>query len=304
MLVMVTGSSKKRTEYDHEGALGADATQSLLGSNMRGGKQRGGGGGGEINHHKRSDCFQTPTYPSRQDNVVDSDIDNTPLTPEDEVTPPLQDDEENRLSFLGSRRRAYSYDANSSVTTNSPFYGQRNRHNEEFSPRTPTESQQRWMSFNSSSMLPSSLSPAGPGGMSNKHDLNHPHHHHNNNNNINNNFNNYNNNFNQHRPFKSMSNLRHHPEFGNSYTPPSQTTLSPIINKSNRQEHLSPLAARQGRVLSQKHAAATAAAASGASSTPTVLDIDESKVISTLSCQDFISESNSPYCNNNGKEKE
>ena len=271
MLVMVTGSSKKRGDVEHEGIPDSDAAQSLLPSSSKGSKPSG-----DI-HSKRSRFLQTPKQ--GHDNVVDSDIDNTPQTPEDDLTP-LRDEE----MPLGSRRRAYSYDANSSVTTNSPFYGQRNQHNE-FSPQTP--SQQRWMSFNSSSMLPSSLSPAGGMSYTRTHDTDlPPNPHHTNNNNT----------FNPHRPFKSMSNLRHLRETGNAYTytPPSQSTVSP--ESCTQKNFPAPVARQEGRgVVSQKQATAAAVATGGNITHRT--GFDESKVISTLSCNDFISENNSEPCN-------
>jgi hypothetical protein len=159
MLIMVTGGAKKRADSDSDEDYPTGDTdmlsQKLLG---RGGDIIASREGdfqylsdhdhNPLQNSRRSEFFKTPKH--KQSNIVDSDIDDTPQTPDDDNTSPhhRQGDEENN----NKRRACSSYDdANSSVTTTSP-YGLR-RDNEAFSPRTP---HQRWMSFNSSSMLPSS----------------------------------------------------------------------------------------------------------------------------------------------------
>lgn len=214
MIIMVSGGTKKRSDYAQERlAEPPDACQSLLNSSA-------------INGGEKSEnlAFQQNLHPKtpmqhRQDNVVDSDIDNTPQTPDDEALTPLHDksDDENHTGGVRDRRRAYSYDANSSVTTNSPYFGQ--RHNEFNSPHTPVHQHQRWMSFNSSNMLPNSLSPAPSKNLSSI------------NNDFNINVNNSNHITHQPRQFaKSMTNLRpakSKPDNISFYTPPPRSAAIP-----------------------------------------------------------------------------
>lgn len=194
---MVTGGQRKASGHE-------DATRSLLRDTSKTEDHLRSSAflSDENNRGQPTVYFKTPNQHHHQ-NIVDSDADNTP----DDVSPYFLDEE-------SARRRAQSYDANSSVTTNSPYYGQRSTH---FSPNTP---HQRWMSFNSSSMLPSSLSPAVPS---------------------------------NHRKYaKSMSNLQNI----SGYTPPPRCTLTPLGD--SKVDVSTPHHVERGsstRVVSQKHQA-------------------------------------------------
>lgn len=188
---------------------------------------------------KRPISVKTPRHTTST--IVDSDIDNTPETPIDDViTPPDEHGHHSR------RARAHSYDANSSVTTNSPFYG---HHDDTFSPHTP---KQRWTSFNSSAMLPSSLSPPNAS----------PHN----------------------RQFaKSLSNLRDYSASRRQV--PSGNNYSKIsVGGTDVDDGILHPAGRKLRIFSQRHAGTLVATGDRE-----VMG-DERRVVSSLSARDFTSE--------------